>query len=217
MGEYTVITFRGHLFDRRSKAIYLTVEQEMGYKRGTMDCMQGMYNVGGVEASAGTHDRGGAWDCSFNDAFEKSRRFRDHGCPSWPRPELIINGVRVWGPHDHTIDAFNKRLQSPVATGQVTKYNNHQDGLSGSNPDNMKYHPDLKPFDYDAYIRRLNRVRRLYEALTDAVKDSRERSATRRNRIQKLRKRQLAAAKRRERLRRRIRNLPDVPNVFTDQ
>jgi len=210
MGEYTVVPFRGQLMDNRSRAIFLDVEAEL-YGKPVMDLIQGCYKAGGgASASAGTHDRGGAWDCSFNDANKKSRAFRDRGCPSWPREKLIINGELIWNEHDHTIDAFNKRLQSPVATGQVEKYKLHQDGLAGSNPDNMHYHPELKPFDYDAWVRKQNRIRRLRMRLMDSIRDSREHSAIRRDKIAKLRKRQLAAAKRRERLRRRLRRLPQL-------
>jgi hypothetical protein len=216
MGEYTVVPFRGHLMDNRSRAIFLDVEQEL-YGKPVMDLIQGCYNPGGVGASAGTHDRGGAWDCSYNDAAKKSRAFRDRGCPSWPRPTLRdSSGNLIWNEHDHSIDAFNKRLQSPVATGQVDKYNAGQDGLAGTNPDNMHYHPELKPFDYDAWVRKQNRIRRLRMRLMDSIRDSRAHSAIRRNKIEKLRRRQAAAAKRRERLRRRLRRLGPLPKAPTD-
>src|ERR1044072_2575643 len=96
MGEYTVVRFRGQLMDNRSKAIFLTAEQRLGYPKGSMDLIQGCYKArtgDGASESAGPHDGGGAWDCSFNDAFKKSRVFRDLGCPSWPREELIVNGT----------------------------------------------------------------------------------------------------------------------------
>jgi hypothetical protein len=53
------ISWRGFRLNRRTVAMILAAEKLAGFE---FPLMQGSYNKGGVTASAGTHDGGGALD-----------------------------------------------------------------------------------------------------------------------------------------------------------
>lgn len=104
--------------------------------------IQGSYNAGGVTASAGTHDGGGAVDISvvgisWRNVQELVLCLREVGFAAWYRPDL----PGKWDAHIHAI-----RLDDPEASSgarnQMVAYRNGRDGLAGNGPDNG---PRLNP------------------------------------------------------------------------
>src|SRR5436305_6822542 len=78
-GRYTVsspisagsqVTYHGVTLNTRTKAMLVAAEGLLGYQVGLA---QGSYNPGGVDASAGTHDGGGATDGSGSGAGSATR------------------------------------------------------------------------------------------------------------------------------------------------
>jgi|tagenome__1003787_1003787.scaffolds.fasta_scaffold20463362_1 hypothetical protein len=100
-----------------------------------LDITQGSYNPGGVNASAGTHDGGGAADINVGHLCGKRRvkvvaSLRRVGFAAWYRPTI----PGVWNQHIHAI-AINDTDLSSGAQHQVGDYYEGKDGLSGGNPD----------------------------------------------------------------------------------
>jgi hypothetical protein len=101
---------------------------------------QGSYNAGGVSASAGTHDGGGAIDISASSLSEQDREkavkaLRQVGFAAWLRTPAQAD----WGYHIHAIAIGDKEL-APGAQSQVDDYFNGYNGLSGNGKDS---HPDI--------------------------------------------------------------------------
>jgi hypothetical protein len=130
---------RGHTLDNLTDYALLAVEAELGYDPRSLTILQGSYNAGGVGASAGTHDGGGAVDLSPVNAAAKVHALRKVGFAAWHR--LAIPGV--WGEHIHAVLVGNVRL-SPAAAAQVVDYRNHRDGLAGHSADST-WHPTPIP------------------------------------------------------------------------
>lgn len=168
---YDLTTHDGKVVDWRTKAMLLTMEDDLGY---TLTVIQGSPNSG-VSASGGTHNGHGAVDLSPYDWERKVRAGRKIGFDIWHRPELWINGVKEWSEHIHGIDAGNKML-SPEAQSQVTQYAAHTDGLAGHAYDPFPFHPEGVTFDFWAWQRaqnlrtRLKRVVRRKLAAGDRVR-----------------------------------------------
>jgi hypothetical protein len=103
--------------------------------------LQGAYHDE-CDESAGTHDRGGALDLSPRLGTKPAIKIlRANGFAGWMR-------WRTQGfedDHVHVVLVGHTKL-SPTATGQVTKYRNGSDGLSGPGRD---YH--LRPNRICAY------------------------------------------------------------------
>lgn len=100
-----------------------------------LDLTQGSYNPGGVDASAGTHDGGGAADINVGHLCGKRRvrvvrSLRRVGFAAWYRPTI----PGLWNEHIHAI-AINDPDLSSGAQHQVGDYYEGKDGLSGGNPD----------------------------------------------------------------------------------
>lgn len=92
--------------------------------------VQGSYNAGGVQASAGTHDGGGAldlsvfgWTASFKDFVVRQGRLA--GFADWHR----VPSQGPWGEHIHAIAIGDPEL-SQGARQQVVEYRQGQDGLA---------------------------------------------------------------------------------------
>ena len=95
---------------------------------------QGSYNPGGVGASAGTHDGGGAMDISVNSGCGARRNavraLRTVGFAAWFRPTI----PGLWDKHIHAI-AVNDTDLAAGAADQVSEYHRGFDGLSGDGRD----------------------------------------------------------------------------------
>lgn len=161
---YAHTTYDGFTVNRRTKAILTVAADRLGYDDG-LTLFQGSYNPGGVGASGGTHDGGGAADLSPFEWRRKVRVLRDLGGAAWHRPEL----PGVWGEHVHVVFAGDRQL-SPEARGQVAQYEAHTDGLAGHGPDLFAHHPDLVPFNYTAYVQSRRKRLRTIRGLAAEVK-----------------------------------------------
>lgn len=136
VGDYRRISFRGVTVNVRTQQMILRAEKyakAMGVKV-PFAIAQGSYNRGGVSASAGTHDGGGALDI----------RTRDHSAGQIP---LMVKAMRMAGfaawsrdardgfsPHIHAI-AIGDREASPIAKRQVQSYFAGRNGLKNNAAD----------------------------------------------------------------------------------
>lgn len=136
MHAYDIITRDGHKVDRITDAALKAAESRLGY---SLTLLQGSYNAGGVGASAGTHDGGGAVDLAPWDWQNKVHAMRSVGFAAWHRP--AIKGL--WVEHIHCILVGNAKLSSSAAQ-QVDQYRRHRDGLANQGPDNT-WHPSPIP------------------------------------------------------------------------
>lgn len=126
------VQFRGVTLNTRTRDMILAVEYLTGI---TLVLTQGSYNAGGVTASAGTHDGGGAVDIRAKDLTTAQRKkvvlaMRQVGFAAWLR--LAIKDL--WPVHIHGI-AKNDGDLSRGAAGQVTDYINGRNGLANNGPD----------------------------------------------------------------------------------
>lgn len=128
------VIFRGKLMDKKTQSFLVAMEAELGYE---LTVLQGCYNVGGVAASAGTHDGGGVVDLAPYDWENKVRVGRKLGGFGWHRPAL----PGVWGEHIH-IGIRNHGRLSPSAQSQQRDYDATppRDGLALHGLDNT-WHP----------------------------------------------------------------------------
>ena len=116
----------------------------------TITVVQGSYNAGGVGASAGTHDGGGALDVSVNRGCGLHHRatvraLREVGFAAWYRPTI----PGVWTHHIHAIAVSDPDLASG-AQDQVVDYYHGRDGLAGHGPDNG---PKVRKVTWEQYRR----------------------------------------------------------------
>ncbi|MFI5729151.1 hypothetical protein ACIA49_03455 [Kribbella sp. NPDC051587] len=134
----TIIRYRGVRLNQRTINMIEAAEFVSGL---TFVLTQGSYNPGGVGASAGTHDGGGAVDISLKDAksgelFPKVRRerirnaARQVGFAAWIRDPSQAD----WPWHTHAIAVGDPDL-SPSARDQVTDYRNGLNGLASNGRD----------------------------------------------------------------------------------
>lgn len=127
-------TYDGHAVNARTAAMLHAASHRLG-AGCHLGITQGSYNVGGVGASAGTHDGGGAADLDMGRLCGKRTRrvvraLRIVGFAAWHR--TAIPGV--WGEHIHAIAISDPDL-APAAQDQVWDYYTHHDGLAGNGPD----------------------------------------------------------------------------------
>lgn len=145
---YTRTTWRGVTLNHRTVAMLEWAEEQAGVR---LTPSQGSYNKGGVGASAGTHDGGGAVDLSTtglsrDDELKVIKALRQAGFAAWRRNPI----PNLWGEHIHAI-AIGDRDLAPAAANQVTAYRNGRNGLADNGPDNAAFRPDPIPvFDYRA-------------------------------------------------------------------
>jgi hypothetical protein len=136
------------LLDRLSVCMLKEAERIGGFK---LRLVQGSFNPGGVAASAGTHDGGGALDVSVRGLSEDQIRhrvqsLRQAGWAAWHRFSPPFSG-----PHIHAI-AIGDPLLSAGAKSQVEDYKRGRNGLAGHarDPD-----PRVDPkFFSDAFLSR---------------------------------------------------------------
>lgn len=123
---YDLTTYDGKRVDWLTRAALEDTAHRLGYD---LTVYQGSYNAGGVSASAGTHDGGGAVDLAPFDADRKVLELRRHGFAAWYRPK-----TSSWSPHIHAVLIGNRKL-SPGARAQVAEYLAGYDGLAGNGRD----------------------------------------------------------------------------------
>lgn len=191
---YARRVFRGVTLNERTIAMILTVEKRLGFALGLT---QGSYNAGGVSASGGTHDGGGAVDFSVvlmghKKQMKVMRACRDVGFADWHRPAL----AGEWPTHNHGIAIGDHEL-SAAAAAQVPDYRNLGNGLWPlvGGDDLYPYRPSPIPeFDYQAYqdrVARRARLERINDRIGELSRDVRglhHRLAAKVERIQRKRK-----------------------------
>lgn len=126
------VAFRGHTLNTRTRAMLLEAERRLGR---TLTVTQGSYNEGGVGASAGTHDGGGAIDLSVSGMSTTVRtnvvrQLRTVGFAAWYRSPAEGD----WGPHIHVI-ALADTDQSTGARNQAGDYYLGLNGLANRGQD----------------------------------------------------------------------------------
>jgi hypothetical protein len=129
------VLYDGHTVNVRTRAMMRAASRRLG-RKCHIGITQGSYNAGGVQASAGTHDGGGAVDVNLGERCGKKistvvRSMRIVGFAAWYRP--TIRGL--WNAHIHGIAISDPDLSSGAAD-QVWDYYTHHDGLAGSGADN---------------------------------------------------------------------------------
>lgn len=135
------VKFRGHTFDARTVQMILWAEKKAGFK---FSIAQGSYNTGGVAASAGTHDGGGAVDFSTRLILTAAKRdkmlkaLKDAGFAAWYRTK----SQGFTSNHIHAI-AIGCRDLAPLAKSQVLAFDKNRDGLKSNDKDDS-YRPSPK-------------------------------------------------------------------------
>lgn len=124
---YDRTTYDGKTVDWLTRAALEATAKRLGYD---LTILQGSYNAGGVPASAGTHDGGGAVDLAPADADRKVLELRRTGFAAWHR--AAIPGL--WGEHIHAV-LIGDAKASPGAKAQVAEYLAGYDGLAGNGRD----------------------------------------------------------------------------------
>ncbi|TWD80948.1 hypothetical protein FB561_2046 [Kribbella amoyensis] len=126
------ITWRGKQLNLRTVAMLQAAEKLATFQ---FTILQGSYNKGGVTASAGTHDGGGAVDLAAADLDAGQRRtvvlvLRQVGFAAWLRTPAQGN----WPYHVHAIAAGDKDL-SRGAAHQIAEYRRLKNGLANRGRD----------------------------------------------------------------------------------
>lgn len=128
----TRVTFEGHQLDSRTRDMVVAARVVTD---APLVITQGCYNAGGVAASAGTHDGGGAVDIRARDLSdaqikEAVLKLRHVGFAAWHRTPAQGN----WVEHIHCIAIGCPDLSSGAAY-QVTAYKNGRNGLANNGKD----------------------------------------------------------------------------------
>lgn len=142
------VAFRGHTVNTRTRSMILEAERRLGR---TLTITQGSYNQGGVGASAGTHDGGGAADISVSGMTTTVRtnvvrQLRIVGFAAWYRSPAEGD----WAAHIHVI-ALADTDQSTPARNQAGDYYLGLNGLANRGPDTG---PAVSPIrTWEEYLR----------------------------------------------------------------
>lgn len=138
------LEFRGRTLNWRTVDMIETAEKIHGSK---FSILQGSYNKGGVSASAGTHDGGGAVDCwpTASTVDDVVLSLRKVGFAAWRRYPI----PNLWGSHVHAI-ALDDTEASLGAKTQMHEYRVGQDGLAGHNNDNG---PRIRIVTWEQYVK----------------------------------------------------------------
>lgn len=122
------VTREGKTLNQRTLDMLERAEARLGYP---LHVIQGSYNAGGVSASAGTHDGGGALDVSAtSNPSEVVRALREVGFAAWHR----LPSQGPWSEHIHAIAIGDNEMSAGAAT-QVREYYAGQNGLASHLPD----------------------------------------------------------------------------------
>lgn len=159
------ITLRpGVVLNTRTAAMHSELERRLGVH---LPVTQGSYNAGGVSASAGTHDGGGAEDVPPGVPGATAARIvleaRRVGFAAWHRLELwttTADGkrVRVWPEHVHMI-AIGDPEMSTGAHNQVLAYIAGFNGLGHLGRGGPDDGPRVAPWHRWPLMRRIAAVR----------------------------------------------------------
>lgn len=123
----------GKTLNQRTLDMLEFAEKRLGY---SLHVVQGSYNGGGVSASAGTHDGGGAIDVSAtSNPTEVVKALRDAGFAAWHR----VPSEGPWAEHIHAIAIGDAEL-SRGAANQVALYKQGRNGLVSNRVDSF-YRP----------------------------------------------------------------------------
>jgi hypothetical protein len=131
VGSHT--SFSGRTVNQRTRAMLAEAQSILGHD---VVLSQGSYNAGGVDASAGTHDGGGAVDVSVSDLgttqrWEIVKAMRTVGFAAW----LRTPDQGPWPYHIHAIAIGDTDL-SIAARNQVADYYVDKNGLASHAADN---------------------------------------------------------------------------------
>ncbi|MCR6487957.1 peptidoglycan-binding protein [Amycolatopsis sp. OK19-0408] len=154
-GRYTVtstvsagsrVAYRGVTINTRTKAMLLEAERLSGT---TVSLTQGSYNPGGVDASAGTHDGGGAMDISVSGMSSTTRTnfikaLRRVGFAAWYRTP-----AQGFAYHVHA-EAISDPDLSSGAQHQTGDYYLGMNGLAGRGADDG---PSVTKVTWEEYQR----------------------------------------------------------------
>jgi peptidoglycan hydrolase-like protein with peptidoglycan-binding domain len=154
-GRYTVtspisagsrVSYRGVTINTRTKAMLLEAERLTGT---TVSLTQGSYNPGGVDASAGTHDGGGAMDISVSGMSSTTRTnfikaLRQVGFAAWYRTP-----AQGFAYHVHA-EAVSDPDLSSGAQHQTGDYYLGMNGLAGRGADDG---PSVAKVTWEEYQR----------------------------------------------------------------
>jgi len=154
-GRYTVtspisagshVTYHGVTLNARTKAMLVAAEGIFGSSVGLT---QGSYNPGGVDASAGTHDGGGAMDISVSNLSSASRTnllkaLRKVGFAAWLRTP-----AQGFAYHIHAMAISDPDLSSG-AQHQTGDYYLGMNGLAGRGADDG---PSVAKVTWEEYQR----------------------------------------------------------------
>lgn len=137
-------TYQGKAINQGTKQILAAANKMLatshfGGEQGPVTMLQGGYNKGGVAASAGTHDGGGAFDLTPYNWKNRIYVFRLLGAAQWHRTAI----KNVWVEHLHTV-VCGDGTASAGAKAQVQEYYANGDGLAGSLKD-PDWRPDVLP------------------------------------------------------------------------
>ena len=126
------IVWRGKTVNRRTVAMVQAAEK---IYKSQFGIIQGSYNKGGVEASAGTHDGGGAIDVDVVKLSAAQRKavvlaLRQVGFAAW----LRTPAQGRWPYHVHAIAIGDKDLSRGAAI-QVAEYKRRRNGLANRGKD----------------------------------------------------------------------------------
>lgn len=144
-----IVIVNGQALAKRVYAAVLDAAAEVGI---TAIIVQGSYNPGGVEASGGTHARGGSVDIKVTTIPRDKQipfvlALRKRGLCAWLRDPTHGWPASAGGPHIHAIDRYEPDL-SPAARWQVQEYDAHRLGLSAGGSDLIP-HPTQHKFTED--------------------------------------------------------------------
>lgn len=149
------VVWRGKQLNQRTVAMVQAAEK---LAKQQFTIMQGSYNSGGVTASAGTHDGGGAIDVAAAQLTAAHRKavvlaLRQVGFAAW----LRTPSQGRWPYHVHAIAVGDKDL-SRGAANQVAEYRRCRNGLANRGKDDgppgyygmswelyLHYHPNPGP------------------------------------------------------------------------
>lgn len=135
LGKRTTVD--GQTLNQRTADMLAEAEKISGVD---LHLTQGSYEADGADASAGTHDGGGALDAatknlSPDDRAKAVTALRQVGFAAWDR-----TGVGTFDPHIHAVAISDTDLDSSVwkkdRNRQIFDYYNGMDGLTKHGPDN---------------------------------------------------------------------------------
>ena len=133
-------SYQGRAVNERTRQILealntLVRSKRYGSENSDVILVQGSFNGGGVAASAGTHDGGGAGDITAFNYKNRVKALRLLGVAAWYRPTLR----NVWSAHIHFVVMGDSTVSRGAAI-QVTAYKANRNGLANNAKD-----PDWRP------------------------------------------------------------------------